>query len=59
MKIMHVVGARPNYMKIAPLLAQMRAPFGRIPASVGTHRTTLRCQHVGPILRAIRDAKTR
>src|SRR5438132_8689593 len=40
MKILHVVGARPNYMKTAPLLAQMRAhpgTFRQVLVHTGQH----------------------
>ena len=40
MKILHVVGARPNYMKTAPILAQMRAHpdyFQQVLVHTGQH----------------------
>jgi UDP-N-acetylglucosamine 2-epimerase (non-hydrolysing) len=36
MKIMHVVGARPNFMKVAPILAEMRKDPGFSPVLVHT-----------------------
>ena len=45
MKIVTVVGARPNLMKIAPLIEELRGAPGRR-SGAGPHRPALRRQHV-------------
>ncbi len=40
MKILHVVGARPNYMKIAPVMSEMNhhpGPFSQVLFHTGQH----------------------
>ena len=44
MRIINVVGARPNFVKIAPLLREMRAQAGMVPILVHTG------QHYDPVM---------
>ena len=44
--IVHVIGARPNYMKIAPLIEALRggSPFRQILVNTGQHYDDIMAQ---------------
>ena len=59
MQLLHVVGTRPNFVKMAPVIAALRAadPEGR--ARPRPHRSALRPDDVGHLPRAARRAGAR
>ncbi len=57
MQLTFVAGARPNFMKVAPLLMAARASRRGVPP--GSHRSALRRADVGPLLRRARAAAAR
>ena len=50
--VMSVVGTRPNFMKIAPIVAELAPAAGRVRARARPHRPALRRRDVASLLRA-------
>ena len=59
MRILYVVGTRPNFVKTAPVIAAMRAPPAGGPPRDRPHRPALRPGDVGGLLRGARRARPR
>ena len=57
LKVLHVVGARPNFMKMAPVMRALAARAGRVRAAPRPHRAALRRAHVAGVLRRARDRR--
>ena len=46
LKVINVVGARPNFMKVAPIVAVMKRRTDDFPAARRPYRPTLRLSNV-------------
>ena len=59
MRILYVVGTRPNFVKTAPVIGALREPPARRPARDRPHRPALRPADVGGLPRGARRARAR